>query len=84
MGLGTRKPVLGVCEHQMRRPVCPFVQSGQHLCYSLIWEVSLSRLDMSEISIFYLISVAEQTIKDRFSLHEAHNSDSFCFVSISF
>ena len=35
MGLGMRKPVLGVCIQQIGKAVCPFVQSGLHFCYLL-------------------------------------------------
>ena len=36
MGLDIRKPVSGVYEQQRCRPACAYLQSDQHLCYSLI------------------------------------------------
>ena len=57
MGLDARKPVYsGVCQQQRCRQ-----QSDQRLRYLLIKKYHISRLDTSEISIFYLVSVAEQT-----------------------
>ena len=35
MGLGARKHILVVCEHQRRIPTCASTQSDQRLCYSL-------------------------------------------------
>ena len=36
LGLDARKPVIGVCEQQRRRPACASAQSDQRLRYSLI------------------------------------------------
>ena len=49
-----------VCEQQRRRPACPYPQSDQRLCYSLL-ESIISKLATSEISNFLLVSVAEET-----------------------
>ena len=71
-----------VCEQRRRRPACASAQTDQRLCYSLILKYHnfYSRLATSEISIFLLVSVAEetgsslalsQTPEDRFSRDEA-------------
>ena len=36
LGLDVRKPSSGVCEQHRRRLACTYMQSDQHLCYSLI------------------------------------------------
>ena len=61
MGLDARKPVFGVGEQQRRRPACAFVQSDQSLCYPLLESIMISKLATGEISIFYLVFVAEKT-----------------------
>ena len=48
---------LGVFEQHRCRPACPSSHSDQHLYYSL---TSLPRLATCEISVFLLVSVAEQ------------------------
>ena len=58
--LDARKPVFRVCEQQMRRPACVSTQSDQRICY-LLMENIISRLTTSEISIYWLVSVAEET-----------------------
>ena len=70
-----RKPVFWVCEQQRRRPACASAQSDQLLCYCYL-ESNISKLATSKISIFQLVSVAEQaglseTLEDRFSHKEA-------------
>ena len=49
----------GVCEAQSCRPACTSVQFDQRLCFRLL-ESIISRHAMSEISSFYLVSVAEE------------------------
>ena len=45
-----------VCEQQRRRPACTFMQSDQHLCYSLsILESLLATLAAHKISMFLLL-----------------------------
>ena len=39
-----RKPVVGVCQQQRRRPACASAQSDQCLCYSLIGKKSYQNL----------------------------------------
>ena len=53
-------PFSVVCEQQRRRPACASAQSDQRLCYSRVLESIISRLAMSEIVIFYLVSTAEE------------------------
>ena len=48
----SRKPVFGVCEQQRRRPACAFVIR--------LLESITSTLVTSDISLFELVSVAEQ------------------------
>ena len=60
MGLDVRKPVFGVCKQQRRRPACASPQSDQHLCYWLNLKYHIKTFK-SEISIFNLVSVAEET-----------------------
>ena len=50
----------GVYEQQSRRPACTFPQSDQRLCYHFL-ESILCKLATGEISIFELVSVAEET-----------------------
>ena len=52
MSLDLRKPDFVVCEQQRHRSACAYVQSDQHLCYSLSC--------FMKISLFQLVSVAEQ------------------------
>ena len=59
-GLNARKPVFGVCKQQRRRPACASAQTDQHLCFRFL-ESSISKLYTGEISIFQLVSVAEET-----------------------
>ena len=49
----------GVCEQQRRRSACACAQTDQRLCYPR-FESIISNFATSEISIVYLISVAEQ------------------------
>ena len=35
MGIGTRNPVFGICDQQIRRPACACAQIDWRLCYSL-------------------------------------------------
>ena len=51
---------LGVCEQQRRRPACASAQTDQLLCYLFLGS-TISILATSEISIFELVSVAEET-----------------------
>ena len=51
---------LGVCKQQRRRPACTSMQSDQCLCCSIFGNVYV-KIATSEISIFYLVSVAEET-----------------------
>ena len=53
MGLVSRKPVFGGLQTTKGQ------MSDQPLCYSL-FESTISKLATSEISIFYLVPVAEQ------------------------
>ena len=56
-----RNSAIGVCEQQRRRPACASAKSDQRLCYSLIEYYSIIlKLAPSEISLFYLVSVAEK------------------------
>ena len=55
-----RKVVFVVCEQQWRRPTCASGQSDQRLCYSLSRK-KIDKLAISKLSIFYLVSVTEQT-----------------------
>ena len=81
MDLDSRNLSSGVWEQQKHRPACASAQSGQHFYYSLFGSI-ISRLAMSEISILYIVSVAEQaglnlTVgnpEDRFSHVAAHIS----------
>ena len=50
----------GGCEQHRRRPACASAQTDQRLCYSLIAS-TIWKLATGEISIFYLVSVAEET-----------------------
>ena len=47
-------------KQHMHRPACTSAQSDQRLCYSLL-ESIISKFATSAISIFYLVSVAEET-----------------------
>ena len=60
MGLDARKHVFGVCEQQRRRPSCASLQTDQRLCY-LLFESIISKNATSEIQIFLLVSVAEES-----------------------
>ena len=55
MGHDARKHVFGFCEQQKCRAAWASAQSDQGLCYSLT-----GKLASSEISIFYLVSEAEE------------------------
>ena len=59
LDLDTRKPVLGVCEQQRRRPACAPSQSDQHLCYSLIGKYHILTYYLQIFN--FLVSVAEET-----------------------
>ena len=62
MGLDARKPVVGVCEQPRHIPACASAQTVQRLCYSFFFLESITfRLATSEISIFQLVSLAEET-----------------------
>ena len=54
-----RNSAIGVCEQQSCRPACASVQSDQRLSYSLIKKYHF-KLASSEISLYYLVSVAEK------------------------
>ena len=60
MGLDARKFVFGVCKQQRCRSACP---SASLISTFAIWllESIISIFTISKISIFYLVSVAEQT-----------------------
>ena len=49
-----------VCEQHRPRPACASAQSDQRLCYSL-FESVIFKLAISEILVFQLVSVAEET-----------------------
>ena len=51
---------LEVCEQHRRRPACASAQTDQRLCYSDL-ESIISKLATSKMSIFQLVSVAEET-----------------------
>ena len=57
-----RKPVFGVCVHQMSRQACACAsaQTDQRLL-NIFLECTISKLATGEISIFQLVSVAEET-----------------------
>ena len=59
MGLDKRKPVFvsGVRKQHLRRPACISAQTDQRLCYSLFGKNHAT----NEMSIFLLVSVAEET-----------------------
>ena len=48
-----------ICDLQRRRPACASAQSDQPPCYSLFGKHN--KLTTSEISIFKLVSLAEET-----------------------
>ena len=50
----------GVCKEQSHRPACPSTQTDQHICYSLFRSI-ISELASDKISIFQLVSVADET-----------------------
>ena len=51
-----------VCEQQRCRPACASAQSDQRLKFVIrFWESTISKLATSEMSIFYLVSVAVET-----------------------
>ena len=50
----------GICEQQRCRPACASAQTDQRLCYSL-FRITISRHATREISIFQLVSIAEET-----------------------
>ena len=54
-----RNSAIGVCEQQRRRPACASAQSDQRLAIHLLNSIIL-KLAPSEISLFYLVSVAEK------------------------
>ena len=49
-----------ICEQQRRRPACASAQTDQCFCYSIL-ESNKSNLNAREISIFLLVSAAEET-----------------------
>ena len=54
-----RKPVYAICEQQRRRSACASAQSDQHFVVRCLDGV-IPLVSISEISSFYLASVAEQ------------------------
>ena len=58
--LDAGKPDIAACEQQRRRPACASTQSKQRLGYSLYWKGRDSPCCICEISIFWLVCVAEQ------------------------
>ena len=62
MCLDARKPVFEVCEQQRCRPACASAQIDQRLCHFLFGKLEsiMFKLATREISIFWLVSVAEQ------------------------
>ena len=63
MGLDARKPVFWVCEQQRHRPACTSEQTELRLISAFIirfLKTITSRLAMSKIVIFLLVSVAGQ------------------------
>ena len=70
----------GVCEQHMRRTACASAQSDQRLFIRFLLSI-ICKLAAGEISIFKLVSIAEETglkhslskpPEDRFSQNEAH------------
>ena len=67
MGLDARNPVFDVCQQQKRRPAQKSADQPAHLCSLIsafvirLLESFISRLATSKISIFKLVSVAEET-----------------------
>ena len=60
MVLNARKPVFGGCEQHRLRPAWASVQSDQRFVIRVL-ESTISKLATSEITVFYLVSVAEET-----------------------
>ena len=60
MGCNTRKPDFVAWEKQRHRPACTSTQSDQCL-YVCFLESVVYKLATCKVSIFYLVSVAEQT-----------------------
>ena len=60
MGLHARSPVSGVCEQHRRRPACASAQSDQRLFIRFLERI-ICKLAVGEISIFKLVSIAEET-----------------------
>ena len=59
--LNVIQPVFRVCEQQRCRPAGPSAQSYMYQAFVIhLLESIISRLAMSEIYIFWLVSVAEQ------------------------
>ena len=54
-----RNSAIGVCKQQRRRPACASAQSDQRLSIHKLNSI-VSKLAPSEISLFYLVSVAEK------------------------
>ena len=77
MGLDARKPVFGLSEQQRRRPACTFAQIDQHLSY-LHFGCIISKHATGEISMFQLVSVAEQAGLKSHSVGNLENR--FCRV----
>ena len=80
MGLDARTLYLGVCEQHRPRTACASAQSDQRLFIRFL-ESIICKLAAGEISIFKLVSIAEETglkhslskpPEDRFSHNEAH------------
>ena len=60
---------LGVCEQHRRRPACASAQSDQRLFFCFL-ESIICKLAAGEISIFKLVSLAEETgLKHSLSKH---------------
>ena len=55
-----KKTVIAVCEQQRHGPACPSAQTDQAPFLFSFWKVS-SKFTTSEISMFYLVCVAEGT-----------------------
>ena len=49
-----------VCQQHRRRPACASAQSDQRVVIRVL-ESTISKLALSEISLFFLVSVAEET-----------------------
>ena len=67
----------GVCEQHRRRPACASAQSDQRLFFCFL-ESIICKLAAGEISIFKLVSLAEETgLKHSLSKHPPHPRKQF-------